>query len=277
LLLGTIREDRDGKCGLPPLELVRISDGFDNPALVVERAIRARHPRVDDWLERTDDGWRLAADVDALAAQIAGRATELLPRLAAGAGEGVEIVVNPAGEERVVVRLTRSGVATAIEWGDLGAGTRRWVAASVEAAALETLPATTGGEWSTRLLVVDEPELHLHAPTSTPAAPTSAPSVAPPKTPNGARAAVERHPLGAFCSYWTDRSMWYLFPGHSLGRQYRASQAPAARRVPVRHRVEGHRHMQCRASNRTHRAPISAGARCSSANEVTLCLRCNHD
>ncbi|MCA1709339.1 MAG: AAA family ATPase, partial [Actinobacteria bacterium] len=149
-------------------EVIRIRDVITDPErridATINEGLRAAKPG-SSWIEDESDGTaRLRADITALVAKIASQANELLPPFVRDLGSlaiGIERMSSWTDDApRSVVRWRFSDREGESHFNMLGAGTRRWIAASLEAACEDILRVTVGRP--NPLYLIDEPEMHLH-------------------------------------------------------------------------------------------------------------------
>jgi len=147
--------------------VIYIGDRTDDPEPIIDKAIERLLPgwQSDRWLEDAPDGTaRIRPEVYEAAKAISSRASLMLPPFISQQGS-VEIVFDRLsgwrqGTARCVVRLRFGDRPGDAHFVMLGAGTRRWVAASLVAACGDV-----DAQNSVRpmpLYLIDEPELHLH-------------------------------------------------------------------------------------------------------------------
>jgi len=166
LRLGMLPDDDLGSAALPSMPVVRVGDRFEDPAGLLDGALERRRPTGERWFRPTVGALAVAPWLQAELTSLQERANQLAPTFITERGS-IRFTVAPQGASgtgpNTVVGLERPGLAEPIEWSELGAGTRRWVAVSVEAACASLPSNPSAGAWSpSPLYLIDEPELHLH-------------------------------------------------------------------------------------------------------------------
>lgn len=124
------------------------------------------------WLEPSGDGWRVRPAMTECAARLSALASDLLPDFLDGA---IDVDIQPpfvwhAGGQTNVGYVERSGPRRWDQADAYGQGTARWLAAAVQIAIhlmgrypeLSNLRDTTPKQFSGSILLIDEPEAHLH-------------------------------------------------------------------------------------------------------------------
>lgn len=150
------------RCVLPLPDVTWIRDRMVDPGLVVAEVIPVRLASGEGRMRRTDAGLHYAEWFLAELADLEQRANRHAPEFVTTFGR---IVLEPDDDDvyDVRVRFERAGGSGSVDWADLGAGSRRWVAAAIEAAARPRPTVGPADPYGGRpILVVDEPELHLH-------------------------------------------------------------------------------------------------------------------
>ena len=165
--LGRFTHQTLGAAALPSLNVVRIGDRFDDPALALDRTLDRIKPTGERWFSQSGEGLRVAPWLQAAVGRLERAANEAAPSFVTERGTirfGIEPLGGRTHDPSSVVALEPHGAEHAIEWGELGAGTRRWVAVAVETVCTPPPSAApSSGRWtSSPLYLIDEPELHLH-------------------------------------------------------------------------------------------------------------------
>lgn len=148
-----------------PIRVTRIEDRFDDPARLADAWLTTQRPDGAPYWERTETGQVVAAWVVEALRRLGLEADRRAPSFLAEKGT-IEVRYlgheedHPDGPSSVVALAPPDGGIH--EWIGLGAGTRRWVAAAVKMATERLHDIESTGEEPARVLIVDEPELHLH-------------------------------------------------------------------------------------------------------------------